>query len=1178
MHNFDATEINLNDINLIEASAGTGKTFAISILYLRAILNDFGDSSLYDCKPIHYQHILVVTFTNAATQELRERLKEKLIEAKHVLLGETQASLDPVLTRILQRVTNKTHALAALNLAIAHMDQAEIHTIHAFCQKLLKRHSFDMNLHFHYAFQLDDNHFLTQGVQDFWRNIMASLERPFLDLLFNITKITSPFSLEKQLKKYRQHSHLIFQPDDLPETVSHFQIQLQQSALKIKNLWYQEQAREAISQCFAKNTKQGKITNLDRLDTWLRSDTNLPVLNGDVLDLSPWQAETIKEKAKKPIKDLTVFTAISEYNKQLKRTLPILLRQALRFCGDWLVKLKEQQQIVTADDLLNKVNSAIYADTQQNLTRQIATAYPIVFIDEFQDTDSVQYAIFRSLFHQARHKAVFYIGDPKQAIYSFRGADINTYLRAKSEISSDKLFTLNTNWRATPAMVEVTNAIFSLNPTVFDEEHKICYQQIQASSRYAHVEFIVQQYKQPALSLINVETETSISNKEQFLLQGALHTSAQIAQWLVSSEKKETTLGGKPLNPNDIAVLVRNGNEAQAIQQALAARGINSSFLSKNSVFNTNTARDLYWILASIIEPLDTETLIAAVSSSLFGYNLVDLQTQLYDEPTWLLWVQRFHYAHENFLQFGPLTALLHLESELLLGTRWLKRSNGKTIISEFHHLAECIEEQYRLNQGMESLKQWYLQKLDAPEDIENGERARMSNDETAITITTIHASKGLEYPIVCLPYISSGQPASEPLYFDKTQKTLVYDADVSLKSMYIAEQERLAEDVRLLYVAITRAKFHCSIVNMNDKQANCSAWYQILSHLNHKKIGETLPLLTDLTAQMPHKLAATVQIQSPALNIKTLALQTPQTKLTAKPFTPRKLNPQLTLSYTSLAKTQEHHIPIEKVIESAKTQTMNASPSLEDLTTFTFPKGAKVGILLHNILEKIDFTQASDNWLPIILSHLKNIHLLPKLELNELANFMKNWLETLVTQPLAPMTFTLADIHDDKRLNEMEFLLSCHETKIAPINQLMHQYGYPKLAIESTRALNGFLKGFIDCIILHEGQFALIDYKSNYLGNNYSDYAPENLLIPMRQHDYQLQYIIYCVAFYRWATLNYRHFDYDNDFIGIYYLFIRGTQAHGDSGIFFDKPPLKFIHKLHELLLNSNPQIPKGE
>ncbi|EKT58210.1 exodeoxyribonuclease V subunit beta [Providencia burhodogranariea] len=1182
----DAFSLPLQGQRLIEASAGTGKTYTIGILYLRLLLGLGGGSAFP--RPLSVEEILVVTFTEAATNELRGRIRERIHKMRLACIrGGVGFESEPEYLELLSQIPTKEQqefAASWLLIAERQMDEAAIYTIHGFCQRMLVHNAFESGVLFEQTMIQDEFPIQKQACADFWR-------RHFYPLDYSMTKVVlsqwnSPEALLAEIKPFLQGDMpYIVNEQQNKESFEERHQRLVSLINLVKSSWLDgcaEFEKLISSSDVDKRSYSSRFLPnwLDKMTHWAQEETQDYQLPKEI---ARFAQTTLHEKSKGGIgPEHLVFTQIDELLSQRLTIKDLIIPLAITEVRQAIAHEKHSRGEMGFDDLLTRLDRALKHDGGQYLADAINQRFPVVMIDEFQDTDPQQYRIFQHIYNGVENSAVLFIGDPKQAIYAFRGADIFTYIEAKKQVRAH--YTLETNHRSSEQMVEAVNSIFSHcdNPFIFDQ---IPFNPVNFASKNAGKTLSHNGLSVTALTFWHIDAEAiSVADYEQKMTS---QCAAQISEWLQGGLKGNTFFehsDGKqiPVEASDITVLVRSRREATLIRDALNQLGIPSVFLSnRESVFATQEARDLLWILQAVLSPEKERILRSALAAGILGLNAKDIDDLNYDEKAWEKLVDEFTRYAMIWHRRGVLPMLRVLMAERHIAEMLLSTTEGERRLMDLMHIGELLQEMSLQLEGEHSLVRWLTQQIAHPDHQSNAQQMRLESDKHLVQISTIHKSKGLEYKIVWLPFASNFLPQSKALYHDREDYGSRLDLADSEENVKLADEERLAEDLRLLYVALTRAIYHCSvgigpIIKGNRKKSGETDLHlSALGYLIQKgEAGDSKQLNDSLTALTNSSISvASINYTEPnplSLN------QYDNEELSARNVTRFfddhwRVTSYSGLSYNSSHSESEQEISAEQLANSlAPTMDIEASidvafPEIGEpiLTPHQFPKGAAPGTFLHELMEEIDFSQeVTIEWLTEKLQDSGFD--------SKWASMLQEWLRAIVDASLAEDGLCLSALESQDMLDEMQFYLPIDSLLSAKaIDQVTHRYdplsaACPPLHFEKVQ---GILKGFIDLTFLWKGKFYILDYKSNYLGDNASCYTQDAMADAMIDHRYDLQYQLYTLALHRYLKQRLPSYSYDLHFGGVYYLFLRGViQAESKNGIFYYRPEPEFIDEFDQL------------
>ena len=1152
---------------LIEASAGTGKTFTIGLLYLRLLLG-LGGANAYS-RPLSVEEILVVTFTEAATAELRGRIRANIHELRLACIR--GASSNTMLMQLLNEITHPADAASLLLAAERQMDEAAIFTIHGFCQRMLNLNAFESGMLFEQQLIEDEHQLLRQATADFWRRHCYPLTLDIARVV--VSEWNGPEQLLATLRPWLQGESpsLRLPPGDAETLTSRHHDNLARiGAMKAQWRAVGDEVLTIISQSDV-DKRSYSSKNLpvwvNKVSFWAQSETcdyQVPA------ELARFAQQVLDEKTKKgnPPQH-TLFSAIETFLSQPVSLRDVVIARALVEVRAAVRKEKRQQALLGFDDLLSRLDEALQQPGGEQLAQAIRQRYPVALIDEFQDTDPLQYRIFRTLYiHQPEH-ALLLIGDPKQAIYAFRGADIFTYIRARSEVSAH--YTLDTNWRSSPAMVESVNQLFARpdSPFLFEA---IPFLPVQFAPPNQTLSLSIDQQEQAALRLwLQPGDGCSVSDYQQAM---ARQCAADINRWLQAGQQQRALLGKppaqRPVQASDITVLVRSRNEANLIREALSQLGIPSVYLSnRDSVYTTPEARELLWLLQAVLAPEQERMLRTALATSLFAFDAAQLDRLDQDARGWDTLVETFARWQLLWQQRGVLPMLRQLMLERQLAENLLASENGERRLTDLLHLGELLQEAAAQLDSPHALVRYLAQQIDSPDSQSSSQQLRLESDRHLVQIVTIHKSKGLQYPLVWLPFAAGFREADTALYHDRENFAAVLDLQADDESLALAEQERLAEDLRLLYVALTRSVYHCSVGvaplfrGTRKKEGASDLHKSALGYLLQRGESATAEQLAVLLSEMNAAGTEVVSVQDDHAERWQEAI-TADGQLTARSVTRQLVESWRVTSYSGL---QQHgNQRLLDVLPSfdieAAGEDLQEDDSETTLTPHHFPRGAAPGTFLHELFESLDFPQPPTA--EKLEQHLQQngypLHWQPMLS---------DWIARVVSTPLNAQGIKLAEVQASDCLVEMGFYLPIDGLLTAEaLDSLIRQDALSSNAPSlEFRQVQGMLKGFIDLVFRWQGKYYLLDYKSNWLGDSREAYTPEAMKQAMIDHRYDLQYQLYTLALHRYLKHRLADYDYEQHFGGVFYLFLRGMDGSSpDNGVFHTRPTQTFVSQLDSL------------
>ncbi|MDF1614983.1 exodeoxyribonuclease V subunit beta [Desulfurivibrio dismutans] len=1251
---FDPTSLAPAPVQLIEASAGTGKTYSITSLYLRFILE----------QELPVEQILVLSFTEAATAELHARLRSRL-QAAAIAFQNGGDPDDPFLDHLVRQSRRPTRDLLLVQRAVSEIDQAAVTTIHSFCHRVLQQGAFESGMPFELELVGRVDEFIDELVYDFLATLFHR-DDPRLVALWRQTYSLS--DLRELLREALRHRHApllgaegkeivqVAGPDErLPKSEQPAPWEgnwavLHQAYAQVRQCWRQHEeeiARELHNTQLLK-AYQDLLTAglLDNLAVYLApsepasllvpegSEKLVPTFLND-----PRGGVCYGNAVKKGQVPQHPFFALwekylAERDQLIATHQTATLSELFAFARRELPRRLAAAGLQSFDDLLYGLEKALKGQGGEILRRFIAGRYPVALIDEFQDTDPVQYGILQKIYSPAETLAsrrergtagsadysrrLLLIGDPKQAIYAFRGADIFAYLQAAQD-AGDQRYTMTVNWRADRNLVAAVNALFqgveepfvvpgidfpavTARPKAPD-----CWREDVADGQ---IETRPLQFLIPPPQMVEkiIPANRKQPGRGKAQDEAIRLVAADMVRLLAGAGRRAE----QPLRPADIAVLVRSNRQATRMQEALQRRGIKAVLQSRDSVFASAEARQLSLLLHGLLAQADEARRRAAMLTDLLGAAASDLLALDEDEQQWQVWLLRFSRWSLLWQERGFMAMMRAIIEERQVAARLLAGQHGERRLTNFRHLVELLHGREReAHLQPPALLKW----LDVGvADLRPGadpDELRLESDEEAVQVLTIHRSKGLEFPVVYCPFLwMTGKRNNE----EKDKFFSFHDPDDQWRGKITLSpdepqrrarrRELFAEDLRLLYVALTRARHCCRVVWFPADGYDESA----LAYLLHDgREGRPPAALQGMPhAELQALLTARVEKE------KQWGLQTPEgiTDAAVLPYSGlaagdparlRQMSKNIDTAWRvgsfsqliahrgeSRSWVTERDYDVAGVDHPAVTDTLNnpmiaapAGPAATRLLAARIPlaelpAGAGIGNFWHRILELISFHQPEQH--PAIISEQCRVF---GVDRQRWQTRLEEALAQILATPLtAADAFRLKDLTDHMRLNEMAFTCPVRQAR-RPLDPARlarvfreHPEDLPPdyadgLAQLRFSALQGYLKGFVDLVCQWQGKWYVIDYKSNLLGPAFADYQPPSLAPVMSQHHYILQYHLYALALHRHLTQRLPDYDYQQHFGGTLYLFLRGL--HPDlgpaAGVYHERPPQPRIEALSQLL-----------
>ena len=1203
----DALAFPLHGSRLIEASAGTGKTWTIAALYLRLVLQHGGDAAFV--RTLLPNEILVMTFTRAATRELSNRVRERLVQAAAYFRGELDLD-DPYLEQLADSYEGESERLVAahrLVLAAETMDEAAIFTIDAWCQRMLREHAFDSGSLFDEELVSDERALFEDAAHDYWRQHVYPLNSQALAAVLETWRDVD--SLKAAVRDLAQRTAVLGAPDPEPLAALVARVQRAQQAelARLKEGWSERADqmerwiaghRQVNPKCF-----NGNKMRADSLVKWfegLRAWANDPaMLHPDISDTA-WKRLTPDGIMDAFSKDFSAevpdcFDATASLREALQAIDPLahaLLRHAAGHIAARMAELKQRTRQFGFADMLARLKDALEGPNGEALRRRIVTQYPVALIDEFQDTSPDQYRIFDLLYRVADNdpgQGLFLIGDPKQSIYGFRGADIHSYLAAR-RATAGRHYQLGTNYRSTAALVEAVNRLFQhaeghgAHPGYAagafrfrkGEVNPLPFEAVKAAGRKAQLVGVDGPYQALAMCAAEAEDMKMDEYREFF----AQHCAEHIVK-LLNDERVGFQEEGRftRLMPADIAILVRDRREAAAIRNALMRRRVASVYLSdKDSVVESEEAHDVLRWLHAVANPLDGQLARAALATRTAGLPLAELARLSSIEEAWEERVEQLKALHACWQRQGVLAMLRRFIHELGLPARLLREPGGERRLTNLLHLAELLQEASTQLDGEQALIRWFAEQVEGLGEGGDERVLRLESDAELVKVITVHKSKGLEYPLVYLPFAVTARKTDKRnrTFFEYVDEEGGRRIDLALsdEALQAVDRARLEEDLRLLYVALTRAR-HFLWLGV----AAIAAGKKGENRLHESALGYLLGGGSPVASSELHAHLQRLRGDCGGIALHTLdpldgctvldRVETRAPLIEPAPFDAQFERNWSVGSFTSITRHTVAAAPPQRAAEETlleEDEVAVAAPRGEDAPWHRFPRGSVPGNFLHEQLEWI-----GQEGFDIVDDPNFDARLAQRIERAGWGNRLDDalaWLKTVVTTRLPPLGASLSEI--EAPLPEMEFWFPSEGLAVGELDRLCRRrlLGNTPRPTLPERELHGMLKGFADLVFEHEGRYWVLDYKSNALGNGDAAYTRRAMEEGMAGHRYDIQGAIYMLALHRLLRSRLgESYDPAQQLGGAIFLFLRGIANTATHGCCLLEPDLVLLDGLDRLL-----------
>ncbi|TCS37558.1 DNA helicase/exodeoxyribonuclease V beta subunit [Paucimonas lemoignei] len=1180
----------LKGSRLIEASAGTGKTWTIAALYVRLVLGHGGEEGFV--RPLAPSEILVMTFTRAATRELSDRIRARLVEAAHCFRGASPPAHDAFLSELIDAYPDEGERLKAahrLMLAAESMDESAVFTIDAWCQRMLREHAFDSGCLFDEELVSSEEGLFRDAVRDYWRQHVYALEGEALASLLGCWKNLE--ALEAGMRQLIRHVSLFEEAGDESLAQMILRIAGSQKALaaSLKPGWSERIERMAgwveANRKGLSGTKMRQATLdacFDALRKWCEDPNAIMPEEG----FSKGWDKLLPDKIIAAFnKGFTAevpadFDAIASLQEKLAACEPLahqIHRHAACRVAQRVLELKRRRRQFGFEDMLTRLRVALEGANGEVLARRITGQYPVALIDEFQDTSPEQYRIFDTLYRIADNPdelGLFLIGDPKQAIYGFRGADIHSYLAAR-RATQGRHYLLGTNYRSTAAVIKAVNHLFlhaegragspgqpaqcghAAGAFRFrrQDENPLPFEPVEAHGRK---EYLTASDGSVAAMTIWCCADAEM-NAEAYREHFAARCAEQIVA-LLNDDKagfmaEDGTLTA--LKPADIAVLVRDRHEAAAIRRALQRRKVPSVYLSdKDSVFDSVVAADVLQWLHAIANPLNASLARAAFATRTAGLSLDELAHLAADDVAWEARTEQLKALRTVWQRQGVLAMLRRFIHELGLPAILLREVGGERSLTDLLHLAELLQTASQNLDGEHALIRWLAEQVSGNGEGGDERILRLESDAELVQVITVHKSKGLEYPLVFLPFAVSARAVDRRnrsffAYTDATGKRCI-DFTLCEEARSAVDAARMEEDLRLLYVALTRARhaLWLGVMSLKDKIHDCAFGYllgggakidsaALMARLQDMRGDCAAIAILDATEEAGHTVLSRRDHQPDLRDTPHFAVEFERNwKIASYSSITRELG-SMPAPVTSLA---------EKLAEDDDSRLPGGK--LQDSPWHRFPRGSLPGQFLHAQLEWM----ACEGF-AIIDDPGFEMRLRARCERAGWGHRQDDtvaWMQAAASTALPQLGVALRDL--DVVVPEAEFWFPAKDLNTAALDALCQEHYLDGIARAplSPRQLHGMLRGFKDLVFEHEGRYWVMDYKSNMLAPNDDGYHREALAAGMAGCRYDVQGAIYLLALHRLLRSRLgADYDPQSQLGGALFYFLRGLNHPGTHGCY---------------------------
>ena len=1222
-------------VTLVEASAGTGKTYALTELVLRLVLDPavpdlVGADGLPDLR-----RLLVVTFTVAATEELKTRIRRAL----RVALGafeappeaEPPALVAAFVDRFGQTDADRARSVRRLRRALSQSGEAGVFTIHGFCKRVLERSAFESGEPFAFDFTEDADRLRQRAARDVWHGLAA--KHPVLGRL----AVAAGWTLDRLLE-HEAHASRFDRTVVIPEAVplADALAAVEAARADLRAAWDPEAQLAVVpGEFFSRSESSHGDLAADRPGLFARvaafaagDDRHLDAVLGSTAE-KVTDAISYKNRSgpKKAAEDASVdpgFRACDAVAQAVGELEQGLVHAVVDRVGAGYRALKERAAVLTFDDLIDRLDRALAPDapTRAALVRSIQAQFAVALIDEFQDTDPKQYRIFRTAFDA---RPLFFIGDPKQAIYAFRGADVFAYLAAQSD--AQRAYTLGTNYRSAPALVDAVNRVFARlgpdgRPFVYDG---IPFRPVAAPpDAEAGIRGVDDR------PLVWWSAGDLKTNKRGEVSKEPARNAAQAAvvaeiTRLLNDPAVEVRDGDawRRIEARDLAVLVRKNQQARDLQDALRVVGVPSVVGRGDDIRTSREMDELERVLRAVARPYDRRTVRAALATEMWGWTAADLAADDADDrvEAKAADLRRDRAVWREHGVFRMLAGLFRREGVFDRLQGYLDRERRLTNLRhavELLHDAEAAD-----GLSPDELLHWVRTRESRTFAQASAVEMRLESDADAVQLVTMHNAKGLEYPVVFAPFVWD-ENEKETWFGSFVERPPVAHVDGGASAVYdlgsddqdrhraLADAERMAESLRLTYVAMTRARERLYLLWGPLSGAHMSGLGHLLRDLPiplaadglaaldadtksaaAKALRGSLGALADwIEADALGPLMAVAPLPSGAASVEARAQAAEQAA--ARPvdraLADRVARAATTGSFSAWSSGMDSDARHDDTGDAA------ARPAdAPEAGIFAFAAGPRAGTCLHEVLQFADFSAPDalldpDSDAAGRVARTLRLHGLhtgrPHRAALDPTRAVCEMVAAVATAPIPSFGFALREVATTAAVRDTEWQFHAPRKPTSPAaladlflthgNDALQAYA-PSLRRLSAASAEDLFTGIADLVVQHPapsdedpagGRFYVFDWKSNHLGPTAAHYGADAIDRAMHGHHYYLQAHLYVVGLHRHLRARLGEaYDPDIHLGGVAYVFLRGVEEGGETGFWTARPSRTLVDALDALL-----------
>ena len=1184
-------ECELNGISIVEAGAGTGKTYTIQKLILRVLLE----------KKVPLPQILVVTFTVDATGELLERLhailqltRDALEEdrsAKEICADRQYAQISGILEKLqIGNRANREECLRLIRDALQDYDQAAVMTIHGFCQRMLMDNALQSLIRYGVEMRPDYSSVELKIAMDFCRKVLYSPNASESDFGFNLDPATLLNNMKSALSNDFNRTEIKFaEVEKIDKDTANIWIknlktpafwnplrQIPNESLKADGTKF---LREHLAASFSILADQIEAA-IDAEATNGRDKTGYLLLMAQKLSRNAFSVY-LKKRANEALSTdaafIPFFEMIDNILKLIRQAETVIGKEFLDFYKQELEKYKAKEGFLTFNDLISLMAEMVESPNGQSLCENIRRTFSYVFVDEFQDTDPEQYCIFSRLFGEGTNRGFFMIGDPKQAIYSFRGGDVYAYLSAIRENPEQRHFyTLTRNYRSGNKYIDALNEFYTKQDDPFNNP----------DIRFSKIEYggNVKENLIYGSDAVKMPLQFCQLHDQEDIIRW---TVAKIQELLFSNNYFIGEEGGekKPVSAKDIAILFPTKRFGGKLEKALNAKDINTVWLSESNIFQLPEALLLWRFLEMLYGGVRHRDMIAVLSDGLFMFTAKEIQKVLQPDSPAGIQVQQYFLDLRKIWENKGIHAMFRelLDVPNAKGRPWLEQvrdenedgagdrfqdnatlavhifqsdpTDGPYILGHIRQLVDKLHTAARKRQltpgGLLVYLRGMINQENHQEDNGLAQNVQRNTDSSAVRLITLHKSKGLEFPIVLLPNVPTHQNTSvvNRLYHDPSGRRIVdmtgWLSDDKLPDNTAPEQEFLEEKLRLLYVGLTRAKYACYVpYNIDSSKAYKNVINKLSSTLldfsvKDEPVSYATPQLSPTeNAAESRKFEGSFVFDWQAGSFSSFNKGFHLDPAAAD------VDPGTLLTDVSGGDDEDEKEDVDSA--DGKTGAENGKKEEKDPASlpkdeeqkaiFSFAGGQEAGTIWHELFELMEFhpeglsedADFSPDADMMLLEKLPGKSLYSAIrrrkdkdeETPKLDKAFARMLKGILCNPLTGKTETLflKDIPQQQCARELRFLYVLKSSvSLKQVKECLERYGIRTGSWASsaeTERTDWALTGSLDLLCQSQsGKYYVIDWKTNRRNGKLSDFSAAGVEQEVISNMYSLQYLIYTVA-----------------------------------------------------------------